>query len=188
MKTAFKRFAAALGLVLIGTILTAKASAECGSYLLGHKAGALVSPQSWSGAEFSSASPLLVSEHDSNEPIVGMWKLTLTAQGNTGPGAPPDGAPLDIGFTQWHSDGTEIINSGRPPQDGSICLGVWEKNWKIQIQVQSLCYGLRYRQCAERDWESDRPHPHRWGCHGESRQKILMPGRLPWMHMIRPTS
>jgi hypothetical protein len=29
MKTTFKRFAAALGLVLIGTILTAKASAEC---------------------------------------------------------------------------------------------------------------------------------------------------------------
>src|SRR4030095_3606699 len=141
MKTAFKRFAAALGLVLIGTILTAKASAGCGSYLLGHKAGALVSPQSWSGAEFSSASPLLVSEHDYNEPIVGMWKLTLTAQGNTGPGAPPDGAPLDIGFTQWHSERTEIINSGRPPQDGSICLGVWEKTGKSRYKFNHFATG-----------------------------------------------
>jgi hypothetical protein len=141
MKTTFKRFAAALGLALIGMILTAKAGAECGSYLLGHKAGAVVSPQSWSGAEVSSASLLLVSEHDSNDSIVGMWKFTLTAQGNTGPGAPPDGVPLDIGFTQWHSDGTEIINSGRPPQDGSICLGVWEKTGKSRYKFNHFATG-----------------------------------------------
>ena len=140
MKTTFKRFAAALGLVLIGMILTAKAGAECGSYLLGHKAGAVVSPQSWSGAEFSSASLLVVSEHDSNESIVGMWKFTLTAEGN-GPGGPPDGVPLDIGFTQWHSDGTEIINSGRPPQDGSICLGVWEKTGKSRYKFNHFATG-----------------------------------------------
>jgi hypothetical protein len=39
MKTTFKKFAAALGLVLIGTILTAKASAECLSYLPGPQGG-----------------------------------------------------------------------------------------------------------------------------------------------------
>jgi hypothetical protein len=125
MKTTFEKFVAALGVVLLGTILTAKANAECGYYPPSHEGGAVVSPQSWDGAEFSSASLLLASE-DSNDSIVGMWKFTFTAEGN-GPGGPPDGAPLDTGFTQWHSDGTEIINSGRPPQDGSICLGVWEK-------------------------------------------------------------
>jgi hypothetical protein len=52
MNTTLKKMAVALGLVLIGTILTAKASAECLSYLPGHKAGAVVSPQSWRGAEF----------------------------------------------------------------------------------------------------------------------------------------
>src|SRR5207248_5688820 len=85
MRTTFKRFAAALGLVLIGMILTAKAGAECGSYLPGHKAGPVVRPQSWSGSEFSSASLLMVSERESNDSIVGMWKFTLTAEGN-GPG------------------------------------------------------------------------------------------------------
>ena len=70
-----------------------------------------------------------------------MWKFTLTAQGNTGPGAPPDGVPLDIGFTQWHSDGTEIINSGRPPQDGSICLGVWEKTGKSRYTFNHFATG-----------------------------------------------
>jgi hypothetical protein len=75
MKTMLKKMAVALGLALIGTILTAKASAECLSYLPGHTAGAVVSPQSWRGAEFGSASLLLVSDHDSeDDPIVGFWK------------------------------------------------------------------------------------------------------------------
>jgi hypothetical protein len=141
MKATFKKFATALGLVLIGTILTATASAECGSYVPGRNAGPVVTPQSWSGPEFSSASLLMVSERESNDSIVGMWKFTLTAQGNTGPGAPPDGVPLDIGFTQWHSDGTEIINSGRPPQDGSFCLGVWEKTGRSRYTFNHFAIG-----------------------------------------------
>ena len=67
MKTTFKRFAAALGLVLIGTILTAKANAECGYYPPSHKGGAVVSPQSWRGAQFGSASLLFVSDHHSDD-------------------------------------------------------------------------------------------------------------------------
>jgi hypothetical protein len=140
MKTTFKKFAAVLGVVLIGTIFTAKANADCGYYPPSHKDGAVVSPQSWNEAEFDSGSLLLVSE-ESNNSIVGMWKFTLTAQGNTGPGAPPDGVPLDIGFTQWHSDGTEIINSGRPPQDGNICLGVWEKTGKSRYKFNHFATG-----------------------------------------------
>ena len=138
MNTMLKKMAVALGLglILIGTILTAKASAECLSYLPGHK-GAVVSPQSWRGAEFGSASLLLVSYQASNDPIVGFWKVTFTAEGNTE--GPPDDTPIDSGYVQWHSDGTEIMNSGRPPQNGDFCLGVWEKNRKIQIQAQSLC-------------------------------------------------
>jgi hypothetical protein len=57
--------------------------------------------------------------------IVGMWAVTLTAKNN--PGGPPDGTPIDVGFSQWHSDGTEIMNSSRPPATGNFCLGVWKK-------------------------------------------------------------
>ena len=32
-----------------------------------------------------------------------------------------------MGFAQWHSDGTEILNSSRPPATSNFCLGVWEK-------------------------------------------------------------
>ena len=137
MKTTFKRFAIAVGLVLIGTILTAKASAECLSYLPGHKA--VVSPQSWRGAEFGSASLLFVSDHDSNDSIVGFWKVTFTAEGNTE--GPPDGTPIDSGFVQWHSDGTEIMNSGRPPQNGNICLGVWERTGRSRYKLNHFANG-----------------------------------------------
>ena len=61
------------------------------------------------------------------DPIVGMWKVAFLAKGNTGPDAPPDGTPIDSAIVQWHADGTEIMNSGRPAQDGNFCLGVWEK-------------------------------------------------------------
>jgi hypothetical protein len=140
MKKTFKRVVAPLLIVLIGTILTAKASAECLSYLPGHKAGAVVSPQSWRGAQFGSASLLLASEHDSNDaPIVGFWKVTFTAEGNTE--GPPDDTPIDSGFVQWHSDGTEIMNSGRPPQNGNICLGVWERTGKSRYKLNHFANG-----------------------------------------------
>ena len=140
MKTMLRKMAVALGLVLIGTILSAKASAECLSYLPGHKAGAVVSPQSWSGAEFSSASLVLASEHDSNDAIVGFWKVTFTAEGN-GKEGPQDDTPIDSGYVQWHSDGTEIMNSGRPPQNGDICLGVWEKTGRSRYKLNHFANG-----------------------------------------------
>jgi hypothetical protein len=33
---------------------------------------------------------------------------------------------IDNALVVWHSDKTEIMNSGRPPQDVDFCLGVWE--------------------------------------------------------------
>lgn len=56
--------------------------------------------------------------------IVGFWKFTFTAEGNA---TIPDGTPVDAGFVQWHSDGTEIMNSSRPPVTQSFCLGVWSR-------------------------------------------------------------
>ena len=59
--------------------------------------------------------------------IVGMWQFTFTSQGNnTAPFFIPDGAPLDAGYTQWHSDQTEIMNSSRDPATSNFCLGTWE--------------------------------------------------------------
>jgi hypothetical protein len=79
------------------------------------------------------ASLLLVSGHGRNweddsdrAGIVGLWKIKFVSKGNTGIGI-PDGAPIDDGYATWHSDGTEIMNSGRPPITSSFCMGVWKK-------------------------------------------------------------
>jgi len=54
-----------------------------------------------------------------SRPVVGFWKFAFTA---------PDGSTtIDAGFQQWHSDGTEITNSGRPAITGNFCLGVWKQ-------------------------------------------------------------
>jgi hypothetical protein len=59
------------------------------------------------------------------DPIVGFWRVNLISEGNESLGI-TDGTVLDAGFSQWHSDGTEILNSSRQPATQSFCLGVWE--------------------------------------------------------------
>lgn len=51
------------------------------------------------------------------EPITGMYRFTFTAGGSV----------ADQGFTTWHADGTEIMNSGRAPMTQSFCMGVWTR-------------------------------------------------------------
>lgn len=56
--------------------------------------------------------------HEDNG-IVGMWRFQLVA---------PNGAVVDFGYAQWHSDGTEIQNSGlHAPITSNFCLGVWKQ-------------------------------------------------------------
>ena len=51
--------------------------------------------------------------------IVGMWRFQLVA---------PNGAVVDDGYAQWHSDGTEIQNSAlHAPITSNFCLGVWSQ-------------------------------------------------------------
>lgn len=101
------------------TLFTTAAHASCGAY-----PEAKLKPQAWSPNGVNAAT-LLVSDEDSNG-IVGLWRFTMTSKGNTAFGI-PDGAILDKGFAQWHSDGTEIMNSSRQPSTGSFCLGTWKR-------------------------------------------------------------
>ncbi len=66
--------------------------------------------------------------------IVGLWKVKFVSKGNTGIGI-PDGAPLDDGYATWHSDGTEIMNSGRVPKTGSFCMGVWKQTGRSSYKL-----------------------------------------------------
>ncbi len=62
--------------------------------------------------------------------IVGLWRIQFISQGNASHNPPiPDGVMIDFGYTQWHSDGTEIENSGgRAPSTENFCLGVWVRS------------------------------------------------------------
>ena len=69
-------------------------------------------------------------------PIVGLWQFRFISEGNEG--APPfikDGTPLDQGYAQWHSDGTEIMNSSRDPVTGSFCLGTWAPSGRLSFRL-----------------------------------------------------
>ena len=85
-------------------------------------------PHQSSSYSSSPAIATYISNSSDNKPsIVGMWHFTFASDGNNvAPFFIPDGAPLDDGYAQWHSDGTEIMNSFRDPATGNFCLGVWE--------------------------------------------------------------
>ncbi len=124
-----RRLVVAAFVVLFCFAMDATGYADCGSPLpklpqLKH--------QAWN--QKVAPTLLRVSEQEMNandgEGIVGFWRVTLLAEGNQNNTPPfnfPDGFMLDHGFAQWHSDGTEIMNSNRQPSTGSFCLGVWKK-------------------------------------------------------------
>jgi len=130
MKTICKMLRAGLGFVLIGAFLTAMAAAQCGSPRTKlHK-------QAW---RVGDPTALLTQAADTEEPIVGMWHVMFTAEGNSE--GPPNGTPIDNAIIVWHGDGTEIMNSGRPPQDGDFCMGIWKKVARNKYRVNHFAWG-----------------------------------------------
>jgi hypothetical protein len=140
MRTMFKTaITAALAMVLIGMSFVSRANAQCGgSEWLKHGG---VQLQSWEEeTQFGTNPFLLISSHQgSNNGIIGFWKVKFLSEGNTGI---PDGTVLDNGFAQWHSDGTEIMNSSKPPVTGDFCLGVWQKNGPSSYQLNHFALGF----------------------------------------------
>jgi hypothetical protein len=120
-----------LAILLLGTVFVSPTWAQCG-LPSGHKTG--VQPQAWQGPARLPALFLQVANQGSDDRIVGFWKMKFVA----------DDTVIDNGFVQWHSDGTEIINSSRPPATGSFCLGVWQKSGPSSYKVNH--FALAYDQ------------------------------------------
>lgn len=112
---------ATLGAIALSVAFVPNAHAGCGNTpgsIGALNANFLSSGKSKSAAENSAPQP-------AGSDIVGLWEIELVAKNL--PGTPPEGIVIDHGYTQWHSDGTEIMNSSRPPVTGNFCLGVWRK-------------------------------------------------------------
>jgi len=89
------------------------------------------------GAESRQEQPLAQADTKlrgvSTPSIVGFWKFQFVSKGNTthNPSI-PDGALLDFGYMQWHSDGTELINSA---VHSDFCMGVWAQTGFLTFEI-----------------------------------------------------
>lgn len=73
----------------------------------------------------------------STDPIVGMWHVVFN--GATMNGQPFSGV-VDDAVVVWHADGTEIMNSSRPAQDGNFSLGVWIQTGYLHYQLNHIAW------------------------------------------------
>jgi len=86
-------------------------------------------PASWQGEQNGKLFHLAQANHS----IVGMWSFTMT----------PTAGPGDFGYQQWHSDGTELMNSGgRAPASENFCMGVWKQTGLSRYHLNH--YALSY--------------------------------------------
>jgi len=135
-----KAAVATLGLLVCATVFIQTARADCGSYAGASQKAAfapmpprlLLSPVAYKLRTLAVADRDDDRDHDRDATIVGMWKVQFVSEGTTGI---PDDTVIDTPFVQWHSDGTEIMNSSRPPITSSFCLGVWKKTGKSTYKL-----------------------------------------------------
>ena len=140
MKVSMRPLLAALVLSAAGFSIANSAQAGCGF------APPLLKPNAWNPS--AQASPTLRSAYyqpgaegiflltgdDWGWPpdagIVGMWRFQLVS---------PVAGVVDYGYAQWHSDGTEIQNSGvHAPDTSNFCLGVWKQVGPNKYQLNHL--------------------------------------------------
>ena len=122
MKIPLKIVIAVLAIAFLITLGVPQAQADCGALAQSYLKGSSFLPQAWQRSQGDGVTLLRAAA--TAEPVVGLWKIKLTAKDS----APiPDDAVIDDGYAEWHGDGTEIMNSSRPPATGNFCLGVWKK-------------------------------------------------------------
>jgi hypothetical protein len=132
MKTNWKRWTLASGAFALTLVTAPGALAACGSI------NAPRAQPSGLHLQYDNARPLPAAllkagnDYSDDASIVGMWHVVFTGQTMNG-GAYNLPEPFDNSVVVWHSDGTEIMNSSRPAQDGNFCMGVCSRQggWSI---------------------------------------------------------
>lgn len=139
MKAVVRNFSVLSATLLAGTVFASGAAAQCGAAGDGHSTtnNAMSALSRSVPLRNSVKTPSIVSlkeGDDASVSIVGFWHVVFVSQGTTNPPI-PDGAVVDQGFAQWHSDNTEILNSSRPPATANFCLGVWTRTGKMTYSL-----------------------------------------------------
>ena len=101
--------ASAIAFLGFGAITYASSAYACGDDALMHAAA-------WHDGQASSLLHQAQIDAGNRHSIVGLWSFKMTSGAQV----------VDFGYQEWHSDGTEILNSGsRAPATGNFCMGVW---------------------------------------------------------------
>lgn len=134
MRTIYLRFVSCVGALALFSMTAPSALAVCG---LPNK---VVKPSNWLPNSAGQHAQLqMVDDDDQHGPsIVGMWHVIFTGQTFNEDPYPSDHQPVDNALVVWHSDGTEIMNSNRPAQDGNFCLGVWERTGQRSYHLNHI--------------------------------------------------
>jgi hypothetical protein len=125
----------------VGAVLASTASAGCGDVSGLQPPFTFVETQTAALASRVAASANLASMSNNAMNItaspIGMWNIQFVSLGNGSHNPPiPDGASVDFGYAQWHTDGTEIMNSGaHAPSTQNFCLGVWARTGMFTYEV-----------------------------------------------------
>ena len=136
MRTMSRSIATTFGIAVVATLVVSHANAQCGASLGLPGAVASQDLQPLARLQVAPATPSVAGFDRiilGGPSIVGMWEMTFVSQNNLAHNPPiPDGAVIDFGYSQWHSDGTEFLNSGaRAPATQNYCLGVWQQTGRF---------------------------------------------------------
>ena len=130
MRMIYGRFVLWMGALALVCTMVPTAMAQCG---LPTKP---IKPAVWHPTYGGERQMLVRAGWDDDEPsIVGMWHVIFNGQTLNGE---PFSGVVDNSVVVWHSDGTEVMNSSRPAQDGNFCLGVWVRTGKLKYHLNHI--------------------------------------------------
>jgi hypothetical protein len=142
MKITFRAVTEIVAAGIVGALFATQASAGCS--FSDQRVVPAPSQQQHPGSArphfISTAFTQVWAQYDAR--IVGLWKFSFTAKGNTN--GVSDGTLVDQGYVQWHSDGTELLNSFRAPTTGQFCMGVWEQVGESTYKLNHFALGWNF--------------------------------------------
>jgi hypothetical protein len=119
MKTRYGRLAVAFGALVVALSFVPNCAAQClGAF---HPRLSHSNWHSQPGRVQLLPAAFVAKDNGDNDDatIVGFWHQKLVIPGNNG----ANDTLFDEGLSQWHSDGTELLNSLRPPTVARAALG-----------------------------------------------------------------
>ena len=120
-----------LGLAAFGALALAAPAAWAGCGVEAPKSPAVFEKGAADGAR------LIRVASNGTPSMVGLWSVTFSG-----------GVPPDWGYSEWHSDGTEIMNSGgHTAATGNFCLGVWTQIGPFTYRLNH--FALAYNPAAD---------------------------------------